>query len=504
MDGAPSAAVPSQGTGGVAARMPLFRFDPGWPFVIAGLALIVSAVLIPAQRELHDLEQELAVHQAHEERANAELLAYNQFLADIGRGDERLLERLVRAQLNRMPKGERPLLLMPSANDTVPAWIESSVVTEIPEPTPYPDTLLSRIATGPRRLWVLATGAFLVFIGVMFAPTMLAPRRTASPRPRNAPPTQDTDFAAVAAPAVAGAAVACDLFAEPPTASTTVETSATDSSKLSAAPAPPAQPDVAAGTTEIVVPHAAETLDSAVGTVPMFAAVDVHELQYGVETVSEPCDQVPDQVSAGMSAERTSEPLVSGGDSIPPAAVLEVEQPEAEASHAPAMVDLVDEIEAQHGEQLEDQLEDQLEVELVDHPADAVPDRTAADDLNAGLSESVDAGAIESADDESSCEDDRVTAEVLGEVDVEDDAEVDAEDDAEDADGGEEVARAETEAMSEVPEPVADIESAAGPPMVEIETFARPVSGPARGIGAEPLSLFSGLSDDRWIDTRAR
>ena len=54
MDGAPSAAVPSEGTGGVAARMPLFRFDPGWPFVIAGLALIVSAVLIPAQRELHE------------------------------------------------------------------------------------------------------------------------------------------------------------------------------------------------------------------------------------------------------------------------------------------------------------------------------------------------------------------------------------------------------------------------------------------------------------------
>jgi len=173
-----------------------------------------------------------------------------------------------------------------------------------------------------------------------------------------------------------------------------------------------------------------------------------------------------------------------------------VEQPEAEASHAPAMVDVVDEIEAQHGEQLEDQLEDQLEeqleVELVDHPTDAVPDRTAADDLNAGLSESVDAGAIESADDESSCDDDRVTAEALDEFDVEDD------------DDGEEVARAETEVMSEVPEVDAGMESASEPPIVEIETFARPVSEPARDVGAEPLSLFSGLADDRWIDTRAR
>ncbi|MFM1805317.1 MAG: hypothetical protein RL136_2196, partial [Planctomycetota bacterium] len=176
MDGDSSGSQPS----GDAGRVALFRFDPGWPFLIAGLALIVSAVLIPAQRELHDLEQRLAVHRAHEERSNAELLAYHQFLADIARGDERLLERLVRAQLNRMPKEERPLLLMPSANETVPHWIESSVTVEIPEVVPYPDTLLSRIATGPRRLWVLASGAFLVFLGVMFAPGGGSARRSAA------------------------------------------------------------------------------------------------------------------------------------------------------------------------------------------------------------------------------------------------------------------------------------------------------------------------------------
>ena len=167
---------------------PLFRLDPGWPFVIAGLALIVSAVLIPAQRELHDLEQQLRVHQAYEEKSKSEILAYEQFLADVQKGDPRLLERLLRAQLNKMPKDERPLLLMPTANDTVPQWIESSVTVEIPEPQPYPDTLLSRIASGPRRLWVLASGTFLVFMGILFVPSNGSRRLVRRPQPEPTPP----------------------------------------------------------------------------------------------------------------------------------------------------------------------------------------------------------------------------------------------------------------------------------------------------------------------------
>ena len=179
MSGDTSAPSHTEGTGRPVETTPLFRIDPGWPFVIAGLALIVSAVLIPAQRELHDLEQRLEVHRAYEARAQAEIVAYRQFMVDLANDstNERLLERLVRAQLNKMPKDERPLLLMPTANETVPTWIESSVTVEIPKPTPYTDTLLSRIASGPRRLWVLATGAFLVFLGVMFAPTTFSSRR---------------------------------------------------------------------------------------------------------------------------------------------------------------------------------------------------------------------------------------------------------------------------------------------------------------------------------------
>lgn len=401
--------TPSEGPGGAASRAPLFRFDPGWPFVIAGLALIVSAVLIPAQRELHQLEQELEVHQAHEERAKAELLAYEQFLNDIKRGDERLLERLVRAQLNRMPKDERPLLLMPSANDTVPRWIESSVAVEIPEPEPYPDTLLSRLATGPRRLWVLATGAFLVFVGVMFAPSVTAHRGSRRRMTSVAPPLAEASV-------VASAAVATGAFG--------------------------------------VEAAEAETLDSAVGAIATFEARDVHELQY------------PESAAADESAV---------ADAI-------------EDSPLPASSD--DVVPMGDGTRMDDE----------------TPSRHAATEVTTAEVASSEAASSEVASSEvASSEyapgDDASTAGAAEAHEPNGDASEEAPSD----DHGEEIARAETVAMAEDPSEASVTEASVEQPYVDIETFRPPAIGSASvERPADPLSLFSGIADDRWIDTRAR
>jgi len=423
--------IPSEEADGASSRAALFRFDPGWPFVIAGLALIVSAVLIPAQRELHDLEQKLAVHHAHEERAKAEILAYEQFNAEIEQGDERLLERLVRAQLNRMPKDERPLLLMPSANDTVPMWIESSVAVQIPEPTPYPDTLLSRIATGPRRLWVLATGAFLVFVGVMFAPSVAAPRglrRRTAPVPQPvvmepvvtdpvaAASSADTVAATTAGSVVVGAGT-LDVETDaaeaesPESESPESESPEAESPEAESPEADAFQPeaieceldDGARFGAEVVESESpetdctsAETLDSALGTVAIFEAQDVHELQYAESPVHLGCE----------GSER---------------------------------------------------------------------DGVAADEV----------AGDEVAGDEGSGND------------VADDEVAD--------DGGEEIARAETVAMSEDPSLASSAEVVVEPPLMEIETFPPPSFGSTSAERTpDPLSLFSGIADDRWIDTRAR
>ena len=438
--------IPSEEADGASSRAALFRFDPGWPFVIAGLALIVSAVLIPAQRELHDLEQKLAVHHAHEERAKAEILAYEQFNAEIEQGDERLLERLVRAQLNRMPKDERPLLLMPSANETVPMWIESSVAVQIPEPTPYPDTLLSRIATGPRRLWVLATGAFLVFVGVMFAPSVVAPRglrRRTAPVPQPvimepvvmepvvtdpvaAASSADTLAATTAGSVVAGAGtldVETDAAeAESPEAeSPEAESPEAESPEAESPEADAFQQEAiecelddgarfGAEVVESESPEAdcttAETLDSALGTVAIFEAQDVHELQYAESPVHLGCE----------GSER---------DGV---------------------------------------------------AADEGADDEGADDEVAG---------------------DEVTGDEGSGNDLSDDEVAD--------DGGEEIARAETVAMSEDPSDASSAEVVVEPPLMEIETFPPPSFGSTSAERtADPLSLFSGIADDRWIDTRAR
>ena len=428
--------IPSEEADGASSRAALFRFDPGWPFVIAGLALIVSAVLIPAQRELHDLEQKLAVHHAHEERAKAEILAYEQFNAEIEQGDERLLERLVRAQLNRMPKDERPLLLMPSANDTVPMWIESSVAVQIPEPTPYPDTLLSRIATGPRRLWVLATGAFLVFVGVMFAPSVVAPRGL---RRRTAPVPQPVIMEPVVMEPVVTDPVAAASSADTVAATTAgsvvvgagtldVETDAAEaeSPEAESPEADAFQPqaieceldDGARFGAEVVESESteadctsAETLDSALGTVAIFEAQDVHELQYAESPVHLGC----------------------------------------EGSERDGVAD------------------------------DEVADDEVADDEVAGD----EVAGNDVAGDEGSGND-------LADDEVADD-------------GGEEIARAETVAMSEDPSDASSAEVVVEPPLMEIETFPPPSFGSTSAERtADPLSLFSGIADDRWIDTRAR
>jgi hypothetical protein len=154
---------------------PLFRIDPGWPFVLAGLALLIAGVLIPAQRELHELRGQQKLVEADEIRLYARLEAYDRFLNDLRASDPDLVRRLAIAQLNMVPKGEQSLLLTPGLNQTVAQWIDESVPPVAIEPEPYPDTLLGRLALGPKRLWLLAAAAFLLFVGLLIGPDPVRP-----------------------------------------------------------------------------------------------------------------------------------------------------------------------------------------------------------------------------------------------------------------------------------------------------------------------------------------
>jgi hypothetical protein len=187
------------------AFRPLFQLDPGWPFVLAGLALLVAAILIPAQRELHELRVEARKAEVQENRTYARLMAYDRFLSDLRAGDSQLVRRLAIAQLNLVPKGEESLLLTPGMNQTVAQWIDESVpsldeaIARIDAETPaYPDTLLARFALGPNRLWLIAGAVFLLFVGLLLSPDG---NRSAVVEPKPGPAPEPDDLAEHAVPA---------------------------------------------------------------------------------------------------------------------------------------------------------------------------------------------------------------------------------------------------------------------------------------------------------------
>lgn len=151
-------------------RKPLFVFDPGWLFVAAGVALVAAAVLVPPQVRLHGFQQRRDRMHTAEATAVERLKAYATFLEALEEEDPQLVRRLVAAQLNLVPVGYEPVLLARSASAPVTEWIESTVAPAPRVVEPFPQTLLTRLTTGPRRHWLLAFACGCLFVGLIFGP----------------------------------------------------------------------------------------------------------------------------------------------------------------------------------------------------------------------------------------------------------------------------------------------------------------------------------------------
>ncbi len=442
----PMQTAPEQdGSPAVAKPTPLFRIDPGWPFVIAGLLLLVAGVLIPAQRDLQELRNTLEIHRALEDQSIRQLAAYDRFLNDLDHGDEQLVGRLAASQLNLMPKDERSMLLVPTLNATVTQWIEDSEPAILPNPPAYPDTLLSRLATGPRRLWVLACGAFLVFVGLMLSPSAPSSRRGAR-RPETEPSPEPSPAPMPAVAMATAVAAASTLVVD----DSVVDDSVVDDSVVD---------------------------DSVVDDSD--ASSEEHEAQAAEEAAVAVLDQPApssrlDEAFGAIDAE---------------AAVAEVES-EAE-------LDVEDDREVDVEDDVDGEDEDEREVE-VEVEVDSSEDESFA---------CVDGEVIEmpesvlAADAEAVCMSEMTRASGAGAVIVEpkqsasDEQEAAALPKAESIatiDGGsvvESVARAETEALRGEVEPEGEDE---------------PSLPCATDRALDALSLFHGLSEDRWISTAGR
>ncbi len=146
---------------------PLFRIDPGWLFLVAGLLLIGASVLVPQEARLHDLRQQLGILERLEDFGERRAQAYAKFIDQVEAGDPSVIRRLAAAQLRIVDDGFERLAEADSARAPVSEWIDASVPIPPVEAMAPTDTLLHRWTKGRHQFWLGGLGAFSAFVGLI-------------------------------------------------------------------------------------------------------------------------------------------------------------------------------------------------------------------------------------------------------------------------------------------------------------------------------------------------
>lgn len=151
---------------------PLFRLDPGWLFLLAGLTLVASTVLIPAAADLDEARWQRDKALAIERHRLDRLQRYGKYLAAVHRGDEDVTLSLMATQHNRSPVGRVPLMPIAEPGKTsaspFPTLEPEPLVPPERTPTQQHPSLLLRLTTNDHhRLWLIAAGVVCVLIGLL-------------------------------------------------------------------------------------------------------------------------------------------------------------------------------------------------------------------------------------------------------------------------------------------------------------------------------------------------
>ncbi len=155
-----------------------FWLDPGWPYLLAGILMLLAAGLIPSQLELE--EREANVMRLRAEYAQLDQLrsAYSGFLDAISRGEQSLVERLAAAQLGIVPADRIPIAVTTGLSDPPTRWIERAAASvpiaelqEQPPATQAGESILARFVEGSGRLWLFGAALISIFAGLLLGPS---------------------------------------------------------------------------------------------------------------------------------------------------------------------------------------------------------------------------------------------------------------------------------------------------------------------------------------------
>ena len=150
------------------AQTPDWVGDIGrWLIFVSGLAILVCALILPAQVDLRQtqIQRDLALH--IEDARIARNARYTQFLAAIEHPDESTVQLLAMSQLGLIRDNREALLIEGQPAD--PQLFEFLEPIQSPFVShARPLTRLEQLTTGERsRLWVMLIGAVAVMYGIL-------------------------------------------------------------------------------------------------------------------------------------------------------------------------------------------------------------------------------------------------------------------------------------------------------------------------------------------------
>ena len=153
----------------------LSKLDYGWVYLICGLVITVSAIVLPAHQHLHDLEAKRAVIQQDLHALQFQMDKYQNFLVELQTSSPALEKRILEMQFNVQTQGT-PVVTDISAPSTPLDWISARTqpakLVTIPSEQ---SSILSSLSQGRSRLLLFGVGVFALFIGLIKGPIAQKP-----------------------------------------------------------------------------------------------------------------------------------------------------------------------------------------------------------------------------------------------------------------------------------------------------------------------------------------